>query len=240
VTETARHRRTVAVPIRPATTASTPPPRPRPPRRRARDAAQDATALRAWAARCCPGTPAHARCARAHADDPLARRRPRPSRRPGPRRQAPVACPAAPPTTPVANPRRRMRFLTVASLFVLSVFGAQLVQHPGLRRARRGRGGPEQARRRTQIIPAMRGRILAADGTVLAASAVREVVVADQQAVCTFGTKKNTCNPETVGAGRAAGRDRARTAARHHGGRARAEAHREQALRHPQQATSPR
>ncbi|HQV83037.1 MAG TPA: penicillin-binding protein 2 [Ornithinibacter sp.] len=104
--------------------------------------------------------------------------------------------PAAPPTTPVANPRRRMRFLTVASLFVLSVFGAQLVRIQGFD-AHAVAEEAQSKRAAAQIIPAMRGRILAADGTVLAASAVREVVVADQQAVCTFGTKKDTCNPET-------------------------------------------
>ena len=99
------------------------------------------------------------------------------------------------PVTAPANPRRRMRALTVASLFVLSVFGAQLIRiqgfdaHAVAEEARSKRAG-------TQVIPAMRGQILAADGTVLAASAVREVVVADQQAVCTYRTKKNTCSPE--------------------------------------------
>ena len=89
-----------------------------------------------------------------------------------------------------------MRFLTVASLFVLSVFGAQLVRIQGFD-AHAVAEEAQSKRAAAQIIPAMRGRILAADGTVLAASAVREVVVADQQAVCTFGTKKDTCNPET-------------------------------------------
>jgi cell division protein FtsI (penicillin-binding protein 3) len=98
--------------------------------------------------------------------------------------------------TPAANPRRRMRFLTVASLFVLSIFGAQLVRIQGFD-AHAVAEEAQSKRAAAQIIPAMRGQILAADGTVLAASAVREVVVADQQAVCTFGTRKNTCSSAT-------------------------------------------
>ena len=46
----------------------------------------------------------------------------------------------------------------------------------------------------------MRGQVLASDGTVLASSVVREVVVADQQAVCTYGTGKDTCDPATSAA----------------------------------------
>jgi cell division protein FtsI (penicillin-binding protein 3) len=89
-----------------------------------------------------------------------------------------------------------MRFLTVASLFVLSIFGAQLVRIQGFD-AHAVAEEAQSKRAANQIIPAMRGQILAADGTVLAASAVREVVVVDQQAVCTFGTKKNTCSSAT-------------------------------------------
>ena len=50
----------------------------------------------------------------------------------------------------------------------------------------------------TQIIPAMRGQVLSSDGTVLASSVAREVVVADQLAVCTYGTRKNECDPATA------------------------------------------
>lgn len=89
-----------------------------------------------------------------------------------------------------------MRFLTVASLFVLSVFGAQLVRIQGFD-AHAVAEEAQSKRAGTQIIPAMRGQILAADGTVLAASAVREVVVVDQQAVCTYGTRMNTCSSAT-------------------------------------------
>ena len=92
-----------------------------------------------------------------------------------------------------------MRALTVASLFVLSVFGAQLVRIQGLD-ASAVAAEAESKRVTAQIIPAMRGQILSADGTVLASSVVREVVVADQTAVCTFRTRKNTCDPATAAA----------------------------------------
>ena len=89
-----------------------------------------------------------------------------------------------------------MRVLTVASLFVLSIFGAQLVRIQGFD-AQAVAEEAQLKREAAQIIPAMRGQIVAADGTVLASSVVREVVVADQQAVCTYGTKKNACDPAT-------------------------------------------
>lgn len=97
---------------------------------------------------------------------------------------------------PGANPRRRMRALTIAAIFVFSVFGAQLVRIQGFDSAAVAKQAQGQ-RVASQIIPAMRGQVLAADGTVLASSVVREVVVADQTAVCTFGTRKNTCDPTT-------------------------------------------
>lgn len=89
-----------------------------------------------------------------------------------------------------------MRALTVATIFVLSVFGAQLVRIQGLD-ASAVAAEAESKRVTAQIIPAMRGQILAADGTVLASSVVREVVTVDQTVVCTYGTKKNTCDPTT-------------------------------------------
>jgi cell division protein FtsI (penicillin-binding protein 3) len=98
--------------------------------------------------------------------------------------------------TPAGNPRRRMRFLTVACLFVLSVFGAQLVRIQGFDATAVAQEA-QLKREAAQIIPAMRGQVLASDGTVLASSVVRETVVADQQAVCTYGTRKNTCDPAT-------------------------------------------
>ena len=95
---------------------------------------------------------------------------------------------------PAGNPRRRMRFLTMASMFVLSIFAAQLVRIQGFD----AHAVAEEAQlsgEAAQVIPAMRGTVLASDGTVLASSVVREVVVVDQQAVCTFGTGLHECDP---------------------------------------------
>ncbi|NHA66796.1 peptidoglycan D,D-transpeptidase FtsI family protein [Phycicoccus flavus] len=89
-----------------------------------------------------------------------------------------------------------MRTLTVAVVFVLSIFGAQLVRLQGLD-AHAVAAEAESQRVAAQILPAMRGQILSADGTVLASSVVREVVVANQQAVCTYGTSRPTCDPAT-------------------------------------------
>jgi cell division protein FtsI (penicillin-binding protein 3) len=87
-----------------------------------------------------------------------------------------------------------MRFLTMASIFVLSIFAAQLVRIQGFDADAVAKEA-QVRREAAQVIPAMRGRVLASDGTVLASSVVREVVVVDQQAVCTYGTRKNDCDP---------------------------------------------
>ena len=92
-----------------------------------------------------------------------------------------------------------MRFLTVACLFVLSIFGAQLVRIQGFDATAVAQEAQLQ-RETVQILPAMRGQVLSSDGTVLASSVVRETVVADQKAVCTYGTRKNTCDPATSAA----------------------------------------
>ena len=89
-----------------------------------------------------------------------------------------------------------MRFLTVACLFVLSIFGAQLVRIQGFDATAVAQEA-QLKREAAQIIPAMRGQVLASDGTVLASSVVREVVVADQTAVCTYGTGRTTCDSAT-------------------------------------------
>ena len=87
-----------------------------------------------------------------------------------------------------------MRFLTMATLFVLSIFAAQLVRIQGFD-AHAVAEEAQLKREAAQIIPAMRGTVLASDGTVLASSVVRETVVVDQQAVCTFGTGLHECDP---------------------------------------------
>lgn len=96
-----------------------------------------------------------------------------------------------------ANPQRRMRGLVIGALFVLSLFGAQLLRIQGFDSAHVAAEALKQ-RTETEAVPALRGKILSSDGVVLAASRPREVVVADPQAVCTYQTKKNTCQPETT------------------------------------------
>ena len=58
-------------------------------------------------------------------------------------------------------------------------------------------------------------------------------------AVCTYGTRKNKCDPATADGGRAEGGDQARPAAQHHGLRAGARADRHQPLPHPQPRRHP-
>jgi cell division protein FtsI (penicillin-binding protein 3) len=89
-----------------------------------------------------------------------------------------------------------MRTLVIATVFVLTVFAAQLVRIQGLDAQAVAREALDQ-RVATQVIPAGRGQILSADGTVLASSVIREVVVVDQTAVCTYRTGENSCDPAT-------------------------------------------
>ncbi|HYN28789.1 MAG TPA: penicillin-binding protein 2 [Dermatophilaceae bacterium] len=85
-----------------------------------------------------------------------------------------------------------MRALTIAVLFVFSVFGAQLLRLQGLDASA---VAAEALASRTQSVsvPALRGRVLSADGVVLASSRERVTVVADPTAVCTYGTTKPSC-----------------------------------------------
>ncbi len=92
-------------------------------------------------------------------------------------------------TTPrVANPRRRVRALLLAILLIFTVFGAQLLRIQGFD-ASATQTLAATKRKGTEIIPAMRGRILDADGGVLAASYERRTVTADQVAVTKFDPK---------------------------------------------------
>ncbi|WP_236572045.1 peptidoglycan D,D-transpeptidase FtsI family protein [Janibacter melonis] len=83
---------------------------------------------------------------------------------------------------PAGNPRMRMRGLMVASLFVLSLFAAQLMRIQGFDSAEVAADALAQ-RTTTESIPARRGTITDAHGTVLASSAERRIVVVDQTAV---------------------------------------------------------
>jgi cell division protein FtsI (penicillin-binding protein 3) len=75
-----------------------------------------------------------------------------------------------------------MRALTVAIVFVFSIFGAQLLRLQGFDAAATAASALSE-RTQTEEIPALRGRILDANGKVLAASLERRQVVADQTAV---------------------------------------------------------
>lgn len=97
-----------------------------------------------------------------------------------------------------AHPERRVRGLFLAILVVLTVFAAQMVRLQGF-----DAGGLAQkgARQRTveAVVPAARGVITDADGTVLADSVEQYTVVADQQAVKEY-TKKVNGKRQVVGA----------------------------------------
>ncbi len=94
----------------------------------------------------------------------------------GPRR------PAAPTSAPPANPRSRMRVLMVSSLIVLSLFAAQLLRIQGFDSEAVAAAALAQ-RTQTETIPAQRGTIYDANGTVLAQSRERRTVTVDQTAV---------------------------------------------------------
>jgi cell division protein FtsI (penicillin-binding protein 3) len=85
--------------------------------------------------------------------------------------------------------------MTIAVLFVFTVFAAQLVRLQGLDSSAVAAEALAQ-RTADQTIPAVRGVIRSSDGVVLASSVIRETVAADQTAVCTYGTGKETCNAQ--------------------------------------------
>lgn len=91
-----------------------------------------------------------------------------------------------------------MRGLVIGALFVLSLFSAQLLRIQGFDAANVAAEALQQ-RTETEAVPALRGKIVSADGVVLASSRAREVVVADPEAVCTYETRKNTCDPALKG-----------------------------------------
>ena len=90
-----------------------------------------------------------------------------------------------------------MRALMVACLFVLSLFGAQLLRIQGFDSEAVARDALAQ-RTTTESIPARRGTIFDAHGTVLASSAERRIVVVDQTAVPEY-TKRVDGERTTVG-----------------------------------------
>jgi cell division protein FtsI (penicillin-binding protein 3) len=84
-----------------------------------------------------------------------------------------------------ASPRRRMRMMVVAVLFVFSIFGAQLLRLPGFDASATSQDALS-SRMATVAIPAMRGSILDSKGTVLASSIERRTVTVDQTAVVEY------------------------------------------------------
>ncbi len=103
---------------------------------------------------------------------------------------APPKRPTAPPRRPGgrrvsldgSNPRRRMRTMTVAILFVFSIFGAQLLRLQGFD-ASAVSADAQTNRTATVPLPAMRGSIVDRNGTILASSIERRTVTVDQTAV---------------------------------------------------------
>lgn len=92
-----------------------------------------------------------------------------------------------------------MRGMTIAVLFVFSIFAAQLLRIQGFDSSAVAAQALEQ-RTEKVVIPALRGKITSSDGVVLASSRARETVVADPTAVCTYKQKSTkTCDPATSG-----------------------------------------
>ena len=91
-----------------------------------------------------------------------------------------------------------MRGLTVATLFVFSIFAAQLLRIQGFDSSAVAAQALEQ-RTEKVTIPALRGKITSSDGVVLASSRARDTVVADPTAVCTYKQKDRKCDQATSG-----------------------------------------
>jgi len=88
----------------------------------------------------------------------------------------------------IGHPERRARSLLLVGLFILSLFGAQLVRLQALD-APAMAGAALRSRLSTVVVPALRGNITASDGVVLATSTERRNVTADQNAVSTYKKK---------------------------------------------------
>jgi cell division protein FtsI (penicillin-binding protein 3) len=111
-----------------------------------------------------------------------------------PRRRPPITASAGSPRTSadlrrrVGNPRRRVRAMLVVVFVVFTLFGAQLLRIQGFD-ASATQSQAATKRAGEQIIPALRGKILDAFGTVLAASYERRTVTVDQTAVTQYDPK---------------------------------------------------
>ena len=102
-----------------------------------------------------------------------------------------------------ASPRRRMRVMVVAVLFVFSIFAAQLLRLQGFDASATSQDALS-SRMATVAIPAMRGSILDSKGTVLASSIERRTVTVDQTAVVEYKKTVNGVYTQVGVAGAAA------------------------------------
>ncbi|MEP7193995.1 MAG: penicillin-binding transpeptidase domain-containing protein [Actinomycetota bacterium] len=90
----------------------------------------------------------------------------------------------------IGHPERRARSLLLVGLFVLSLFGAQLIRLQVLD-APATAVAALRGRLSTVVVPALRGNITASDGVLLASSTERRNVTADQSAVTTYKKRVN-------------------------------------------------
>ena len=116
------------------------------------------------------------------------RRPPRPARqrrRPGGATAATASRARRRPRLAVSHPHRRVRVLLVTVLVTFTLFGGQLVRIQGFDASAVASAGLA-FRQDKAVVPALRGSIVSADGTVLARSMERVNVTADQQAVVEY------------------------------------------------------
>ena len=103
-------------------------------------------------------------------------------------RRPPGSLPARPAHVGVVHPERRVRFLLLAGLFVLSLFGAQLFRLQAFDSSAMA-SAALKSRLNIVAVPALRGDITASNDEVLATSIERRNVTVDQTAVPTYRKK---------------------------------------------------
>ena len=119
---------------------------------------------------------------------PAYRKSPAPRSTGGGSRALPGSLPSRPARIGVVHPERRVRFLLLAGLFVLSLFGAQLFRLQALDSSAMANAALK-SRLSIVAVPALRGDITASNGEVLATSVERRNVTVDQTAVPTYRKK---------------------------------------------------
>ena len=150
----------------------------------ARGRSSGANAARSSAPKASAAVPGKSRARTPAASKPRASQRARSGhpRRPG--------RPPSPPARVGVHPERRIRFLLLTGLFILSLFGAQLFRLQALDASTMANAALK-SRLSIVAVPALRGDITAANGDVLATSIERRNVTADQTAVPTYKKKVN-------------------------------------------------